>query len=56
MDLAYVHLVEPRTAGNVEQKTTDTLAPFRAVYKGTLIAAGGYKREEAMDAVSNGVC
>ena len=36
LGLAYVHLIEPRTAGVNDQETSDSLAPFHKVFKGTL--------------------
>lgn len=47
----YVHFVEPRIQGISEAKTADSLAPFRAVWKGTFLAAGGFDREKAIKAV-----
>ncbi|PSM49942.1 alkene reductase [Chroococcidiopsis sp. CCALA 051] len=47
-ELAYLHLVEPRVAGNetVENPTSELSSKyFRPIYKGTLISAGGYDRE-----------
>ncbi|GAB4814383.1 hypothetical protein N2152v2_001429 [Parachlorella kessleri] len=55
LDLAYVHFVEPRAGGNADiPETPHTLEPFRKVYKGTAIAAGGYKRESGMEAIASG--
>lgn len=47
--LAYLHLVEPRISGNttVEEDTPELGSHhFRPIFKGTLIAAGGYDREK----------
>ena len=54
--IAYVHVVEGRAAGNTDVPDDDakTLTPFRKVWKGTFIAAGGYQRENAMAAVETG--
>jgi len=46
LNLAYLHLIEPRIAGNIEDETKDQ-APVasqlvRKHFKGTLIAAGGF--------------
>lgn len=46
LDLAYLHLIEPRIAGNIEDETKDQ-APLaarlvRKHYKGLIIAAGGF--------------
>ena len=55
--LAYLHLIEPRVFGNV---TTDAdqqpLASqdLRPVFKGKLIAAGGFEPETAEAAIENG--
>ncbi|PNW86066.1 hypothetical protein CHLRE_03g210513v5 [Chlamydomonas reinhardtii] len=54
LGLAYVHMVEPRIDGITECATVDTLAPFRSVWKGTFIVAGGYKAENGAPAVANG--
>ena len=42
--LAYLHMVEPRIAGNADVEVSDStydLAHFRKLFKGTFIAAGG---------------
>ena len=47
-NLAYLHIVEPRIAGNVTIDTDGTglgAKYFRSLYTGTLITAGGYTRE-----------
>ena len=41
--LAYLHMVEPRIAGNTEIEVSDStfdLSHFRKLYNGTFIAAG----------------
>jgi N-ethylmaleimide reductase len=47
LDLAYVHLIEPRVLGNVDDETADPspLAAqlIRKHYNGIIIAAGGFK-------------
>ena len=58
LNLAYLHLIEPRIAGNVEDETKDQ-APLaarliRQHYKGTIIAAGGFKRDSAQAIVEEG--
>ncbi|PSC70848.1 12-oxophytodienoate reductase 11 [Micractinium conductrix] len=56
-NLAYVHLVEPRVAGNTDlEYTLHSIAPFRSMYKGTLIAAVGYTAENGAAAVESGHC
>ena len=51
LNLAYLHLIEPRIAGNIEDQTKDQ-APvaaqlMRKHYKGTIIAAGGFNGDSA---------
>ena len=51
LKLAYLHLIEPRIAGNIEDETKDQ-APLAAQlirqhYKGVIIAAGGFDRQSA---------
>lgn len=54
-NLAYVHMVEPSIGGNADIVVEgDSLAPFRALYKNTFIAAGGYQRASAVQAVQSG--
>lgn len=52
-DLAYVHMIEP-TLGQIADVATGkkTLAPFRHIYKGTFIAAGGYNKDRAEQALA----
>ncbi|KAK9380398.1 uncharacterized protein V2V93DRAFT_258208 [Kockiozyma suomiensis] len=49
--LAYVHMVEPRAAGNNDQipEEGDTTEPFRKLWKGVWIAAGGYNPKTARE-------
>jgi N-ethylmaleimide reductase len=51
LKLAYLHLIEPRVLGNVDDDSKDqnTVAAqlIRKHYKGTLIAAGGFKAHTA---------
>lgn len=57
LDLAFVHLVEPRVAGNADLESTPySLDPFRKVYKGTLIAAGGFTADSGAEAISTDHC
>lgn len=54
-NLAYVHMVEPRVVGNVDNDTpTDSLAPFRTAYKGTFMSAGGFTRAGGAEALQSG--
>jgi len=48
--------VEGRTGGNddLPEDSTKTLTPFRKIWKNTFIAAGGYQRENAMEALETG--
>jgi len=51
LDLAYLHLIEPRIAGNIEDETKDQ-APvaaqlMRRHFRGVIIAAGGFNGESA---------
>uniref|UniRef100_A0A1D1ZSV2 NADH:flavin oxidoreductase/NADH oxidase N-terminal domain-containing protein n=2 Tax=Auxenochlorella protothecoides TaxID=3075 RepID=A0A1D1ZSV2_AUXPR len=51
-DLAYVHMVTPIVKGNVDHPEGEgSLEPFRAVWKGTFLVAGGFKRDSAVAAV-----
>jgi NADPH2 dehydrogenase len=45
--LAYVHVVEPRLFGPPEPWATNE--PFRKIWKGNFIRAGGYDRETALE-------
>jgi N-ethylmaleimide reductase len=51
LDLAYLHLIEPRIAGNIEDESRDpnpvASQTIRKHYPGTIIAAGGFKRDTA---------
>jgi N-ethylmaleimide reductase len=51
LNLAYLHLIEPRIAGNIEDESRDQ-APvaaqlIRKHYKGAIIAAGGFSQASA---------
>jgi N-ethylmaleimide reductase len=55
--LAYLHLIEPRIRGNddIEARTSDvSVADLRSVYRGTLMAAGGFNRETAAQIIAVG--
>lgn len=54
--IAYVHFVSPRVGGNddVPEDPHKSLEPFRRVWRGTFIAAGGYTRDSGMKAIENG--
>ncbi|GGF62493.1 alkene reductase [Azorhizobium oxalatiphilum] len=51
--LAYVHLSDQLTIG-AEKMPEDFAASFRKTYRGTLIAAGGFTRETAQEALRTG--
>jgi N-ethylmaleimide reductase len=56
-ELAYLHVIEPRIRGIVEQETTDadvTSKDIRRIYRGTLIAAGGFTGESAEQIIVDG--
>ncbi len=46
--------IEARVVGYNVTETTDSLAPFRQIWKGTFIAAGNYKRESGAEAIKDG--
>ncbi|KAL3691234.1 hypothetical protein R1sor_004885 [Riccia sorocarpa] len=53
--IAYVHYVEPRMRAAGELETSPhTVWPFRKAFKGTFLSAGGYNREEGINAVKAG--
>jgi N-ethylmaleimide reductase len=58
LNLAYLHLIEPRIAGNIEDeaKSQEPLAArlIRKHYKGTIIAAGGFNGASAEAIVQAG--
>jgi len=58
LNLAYLHLIEPRIAGNVEDETKDQ-APvaaqlMRQHFKGVIIAAGGFNGDSANAIIAAG--
>ncbi|RDK07650.1 hypothetical protein DN412_24740 [Cupriavidus lacunae] len=58
LDLAYLHLIEPRVRGNVEDDTRDpnpvAAKLIRSIYPGTIIAAGGFKADTAEAIIAAG--
>jgi NADPH2 dehydrogenase len=46
-NLAYLHLVEARVAGNADVEGSDSLDPLLPHYSGKLLIAGGLKAEDA---------
>ncbi|TPX61785.1 hypothetical protein SpCBS45565_g07153 [Spizellomyces sp. 'palustris'] len=56
-NLAYVHLVEPRIGGNQDEPNVSharQLQPLRDIYRGNLMVAGGYLKENADEAIQSG--
>jgi NADPH2 dehydrogenase len=47
MNLAYLHLVEARIAGNADVEATEKLDPLIALFPGPLLVAGGFKPDTA---------
>jgi len=58
LDLAYLHLIEPRVLGNVDDDSRDpnpvAAQLIRKFYKGTIIAAGGFKGDTAEAVIAAG--
>src|SRR3984885_10630392 len=58
LNLAYLHLIEPRVLGNVDDESKDqnpvAAQLIRKHYKGTIIAAGGFKGDTAEAIVEAG--
>lgn len=57
--IAYVHLIEPRSSAAGSQDANIAGAPetakiFRSAFTGSLISAGGYNREDAIAAITDG--
>jgi N-ethylmaleimide reductase len=55
--LAYIHVIEPRIKGDstlVEGQTPVASAALRKTYKGVIIAAGGFDREQAEAIIQKG--
>jgi len=58
-DLAYLHVIEPRVAGDVTKENAEGDPPvaatyLRKIYKGTLLVAGGFNRESAEEILERG--
>lgn len=51
LQLAYLHLVESRIAGNVDVEATESLQFAYDLWKGPLLVAGGFKPESARSLV-----
>ncbi|KAK4538506.1 hypothetical protein CDCA_CDCA18G4531 [Cyanidium caldarium] len=54
--LAYVHLIEPRIKGNIDSESNSelTVSFFRPLFHGTIITAGGYKRDDGEQCLRRG--
>lgn len=57
--IAYLHLIEPRSSnagggGPVVADAPDVAKIFRHLFKGVLISAGGYERDDAIEGVQSG--
>ena len=55
--LAYLHIIEPRVRGNVviaEGQYAIAAARLRKIFKGTIVAAGGFEAGTAEEVVENG--
>ena len=56
--LAYLHIIEPRVRGNVvihENQSPIASEQLRKIFKGKIIAAGGFEPETAEEAVEQGI-
>ncbi|MGF1485981.1 MAG: alkene reductase [Prochloraceae cyanobacterium] len=55
-NLAYLHIVEPRIKGDITIETDAGLGAshFRSLYAGTIITAGGYRKDTGNRAIQNG--
>jgi N-ethylmaleimide reductase len=56
--LAYLHIIEPRIKGNTlvaEGQPPIAAARLRKIFKGTIIAAGGFEPDTAEMALENGI-
>eukprot|EP00200_Dunaliella_tertiolecta_P006241 CAMPEP_0202350888 /NCGR_PEP_ID=MMETSP1126-20121109/7772_1 /ASSEMBLY_ACC=CAM_ASM_000457 /TAXON_ID=3047 /ORGANISM="Dunaliella tertiolecta, Strain CCMP1320" /LENGTH=396 /DNA_ID=CAMNT_0048942933 /DNA_START=150 /DNA_END=1340 /DNA_ORIENTATION=+ len=54
-NMAYLHMVEPRVDGVESKEPGDTsLLPFRKIWKGPMISAGGHTKETGAAAVARG--
>ena len=58
-DLAYLHVIEPRIAGDVTKEDAENDAPIaskwlRQIYRGPLLAAGGFTKQSAEQILTQG--
>ena len=59
LDLAYPRIIEPRIGGDVDNETAENdgfvaSKYLRRIYKGTILAAGGFDRESAEEILAKG--
>ena len=58
LNIAYLHIIEPRVVGSTDDETKDPNAVasqmLRKVFHGTIIAAGGFKRANAITTLESG--
>ena len=59
LPLAYLHIIEPRIAGDVSKENAENDAPvaaatLRKFYRGTLLVAGGFTRNSAEEILARG--
>lgn len=53
--LVYLHVIEPRMVPTGDKlETPHSLLPMRKAFKGTFIAAGGYRRDDGNEAIEEG--
>jgi N-ethylmaleimide reductase len=58
VDLAYLHLIEPRVGGSITthpEKGTAAAKQLRPIFKGKLISAGGFEPDTAETAIAEGL-
>ncbi|MEK1925698.1 MAG: alkene reductase [Rhizobium giardinii] len=56
-DLAYLHVIEPRISGSqalVEGQPAVAAAQLRPLFKGKIIAAGGFEKDSAQEIIARG--
>jgi 12-oxophytodienoic acid reductase len=55
LNILYAHFVEPRMGpGTASIETEKNLLPYRKAFKNTFLAAGGYSREDGINAIESG--
>jgi N-ethylmaleimide reductase len=59
-EIAYLHLIEPRSSGagggdDVVENAPDTAEVFRSAFQGALLSAGGYTADTAKEVVAKGL-